>query len=59
MTRAESTGQAEQEAPEKVSEKLSRAGEEASAANNKGVRRTACANDAQLAPEPDDRLPRP
>jgi hypothetical protein len=35
MTRAESTGQAEQEAPEKVSEKLSRAGEEASAATTR------------------------
>jgi hypothetical protein len=38
MTRAESTGQAQQEAPENVSEKLARPGEEASPATDKGIR---------------------
>jgi hypothetical protein len=40
-TRAGSSGQAEQEAPEGVSEKLSRAGEEASRAIDEGVRQVA------------------
>lgn len=38
MTRAESTGQAQQEAPENVSEKLARPGEEASPATDKRIR---------------------
>jgi hypothetical protein len=41
VTRAESTGQAEQEASKDVSEKLSRAGEEASRATDEGVRQVA------------------
>jgi hypothetical protein len=40
VTRAESNGQSEQ-APENVSEKLSRAGEEASGATDEGVRQAA------------------
>jgi Phasin protein len=41
VTRAESTGQAEQEEQENVYEKLSRAGEEASRATDEGVRQVA------------------